>query len=96
MHIIYPFIDLLGDGYSSFAYKQYLLVTSTSLIAIAGSWLYGTTTLPATFKPKGKAYEYDSASKTTFLNAYDFRGIKPFIKTRFSEQKSVGPWPLGL
>jgi len=35
--LVYPFIDLLGDNYTSFAYQKYLLITSTNLEAIAGS-----------------------------------------------------------
>jgi hypothetical protein len=97
VHIVYPFVDLLGDGYSSFAYTSYLLVTATNLIAIGGSLLYGTPTIPSTFEPLNEAYGYDSVSGRTFFNAYTSILSKyPSISTSFVSQTSIGPWPLDL
>jgi len=96
MHIFFPFVDLLGDGYSSFAYKNYVLITATNLAAIAGSLAFGTPTFPATFSPKDEAYAYDAESQTTYLNAYQLITKKTLLSTRFASQADIGPWPLSL
>ena len=42
-------VDLLGNGYSGFAYEKLLIVSATSLIAQAGVAAYDEITYPATF-----------------------------------------------
>ena len=96
MHVFFPFVDLLGDGYSSFAYKTYVLITDTNLVAIAGSLAFGTPTFPATFKPADEAYAYDAVSQTTFLNAYEPITDKLLFATSFAAQVDIGPWPVSL
>jgi len=96
MHVFFPFVDLLGDGYSSFAYKSYLLITQTNPLAIAGSMAFGTPTFPATFSPVDEAYGYDASSMTTFLNAYEPATGKLLFATNFMAQPDIGPWPLSL
>lgn len=94
LHIFYPFVDLLGDGYSSFTYKPYLFVTRTSIVPILASSAYGTSTIPSRFDPPTGAYAYNETSSTTYMNVYTGLFKKQIaVSTNFVEQQSVGPWP---
>ncbi|PBP23979.1 hypothetical protein BUE80_DR005184 [Diplocarpon rosae] len=64
VHVAFPFVDLLGDGYSSFAYVQHRFVASPqgSLNTLDS---YGTMRIPATIKPDLEAYrrlDYEGGS----------------------------------
>lgn len=72
MAIKYPFVDRLGDGYSSFKYNAPQLVTAENLIAVIGSGLYGGT-VPATFNPSCEAYADDGKGET-YLKGYAVPG----------------------
>ncbi|KAE8445006.1 hypothetical protein EG329_014012 [Mollisiaceae sp. DMI_Dod_QoI] len=101
IHILYPFVDLLGDGYSSFTYNKYVLITSTNSAAIAGATAGGTVAPPSTFQPELETYAFVPRSATStpeiFLNAYtNLSTTKPAITTTFRPLKKVGPWPVSF
>ena len=52
----FPFLDLLGDGYSSFRWHPFQLIEASNSDAIVGSRAYGTTVEPSTFDPLCDAY----------------------------------------
>ncbi|KAL8726119.1 MAG: hypothetical protein Q9166_006911 [cf. Caloplaca sp. 2 TL-2023] len=54
----FPFIDLLGDGYSSYRYTGYIYLPPKNLVAIQGSEAYGYDVLPGFFDPPDAAYRY--------------------------------------
>jgi hypothetical protein len=101
---LYPFVDVLGDGYSSFNYNEYLLLTSNNTIGLAGAAADGTTPVPATFSPDLEAYAFapcDDKNKATegeiYLNAFNnLSTTDPVVTTLYKPQKSLGPWPLHL
>jgi hypothetical protein len=101
--IYYPFVDLLGDGYSSFTYSEYILVSSDSVIAQQGSQAYGLKAIPANFTPSLDAYAFQKAdlvdedSQEIFLDAYtNLSTTYPSVTSRFKSTKNIGPWPLEL
>ncbi|KFY99481.1 hypothetical protein V500_01359 [Pseudogymnoascus sp. VKM F-4518 (FW-2643)] len=81
VHIFYPFVDLLGDGYSSFVYGKYLILTGTNTAAIECSEAYGQIVTPATFKPENNSYAFSHSSKgrQIFLNAYTTRATVRYV-----------------
>ena len=52
----FPFLDLIGDGYSSFRWAPAQLISSTNDIALDGSREYGTIVSPAKYDPPCDAY----------------------------------------
>ncbi|KAF2802523.1 uncharacterized protein BDZ99DRAFT_551387 [Mytilinidion resinicola] len=68
--IEFPFLDLLGDGFTSFRWASELLMTASNAVAISGTVAYGTLVHPATFEPTCDAYapapEREGAGATTF------------------------------
>ncbi|KAK4223592.1 hypothetical protein QBC38DRAFT_372841 [Podospora fimiseda] len=52
----FPFLDLLGDGYSSFRWAPSQLITATNDIALEGSRAYGTIVTSAEYEPTCNAY----------------------------------------
>jgi hypothetical protein len=106
IHILFPFTDLLNDGYSSFIYDRYILLTATNLVASAGTLPYGEVPIPAYFDPPNEAYEFapsPGAAGTILLDAYTVTGIlgnllnpNPVVTTRCIPLPNVGPWPLNL
>lgn len=52
----FPFLDLLGDGYTSFSWHPAQLISAQNTGAIQGSEAYGTLVAPATFEPSCDAY----------------------------------------
>ncbi|OIW30235.1 hypothetical protein CONLIGDRAFT_681011 [Coniochaeta ligniaria NRRL 30616] len=53
----FPFVDLLGDGHSSFRWAPAQLITADHDIALQGSMAYGTKVSPAAFQPPCDAYQ---------------------------------------
>lgn len=101
--IFYPFVDLLGDGYSSFAYEKYILISSDNLVALGGAASYGQIPVPTNFTPSLDAYAFKSAdmvdkgSQEIFLDAYtDLSSIHPVVTTKFKPTRGIAPWPLDL
>ncbi|KAL8913694.1 MAG: hypothetical protein Q9171_001544 [Xanthocarpia ochracea] len=69
--VTFPFIDRLGDGYSSFRYTGYLYLPPSNPLAINGSQEYGFTVLPGYFDPPDAAYKFASRnSKNTISSVY--------------------------
>ncbi|KAL8895826.1 MAG: hypothetical protein Q9192_003424, partial [Flavoplaca navasiana] len=54
----FPFIDLLGDGYSTFRYTGFVYLPPSNPIAINGSQGYGYTVLPGYFDPPDAPYKF--------------------------------------
>ena len=52
----FPFLDLLGDGYSSFRWAPAQLISGSHSIAVEGSRAYGTIVSPADYDPACNAY----------------------------------------
>lgn len=94
--ISYPFVDLLGDGYSSFVYSKYLPVTATNVVAQAGTVAYGTIPIPSEFDPRDEAYAFNSSTKEIYLNAHLPLDKEPIVTTSFTSTAKIGPWPLNL
>ncbi|KAH6691412.1 hypothetical protein F5X68DRAFT_252378 [Plectosphaerella plurivora] len=55
----FPFLDLLGDGFSSFKWAPEQMITASNPDAISGSREYGTVVYPSTFEPECNAYARD-------------------------------------
>ncbi|KFY29153.1 hypothetical protein V493_02513 [Pseudogymnoascus sp. VKM F-4281 (FW-2241)] len=96
VHVSFPFVDLLGDGYSNFVYKKYIILTGTNTAAIEGSEAYGHIAIPATFKPENNSYAFTHSSKKgqIYSNAYTNESDSAVVKTKFKPLPSVGPWPV--
>lgn len=93
----FPFLDLLGDGYSSFRWAPAQLITAGHDIAIDGSRAYGTEVTAATFTPQCDAYEDIGLGHTHFeargadRHVYASMGFRPLIETKRATQ-----YPLAL
>lgn len=78
----FPFLDLSGDGYSSYRWAPAQLISAGNDIAIDGSRAYGTRVWPARFEPGCQAYEILENGRTyfrgvsTYDNADDLSGSK--------------------
>jgi len=101
--IYYPFVDLLGDGYSSFAYSKYILLSSDSLVAQQGAASYGQVPVPSNFTPNLDAYAFqnaeivDASSQEIYLDAFtNLSSTHPAVTTKFKPTRNIGPWPLEL
>ncbi|KAM7193135.1 hypothetical protein V8F33_008007 [Rhypophila sp. PSN 637] len=53
----FPFLDMLGDGYSSFRWAPEQLISGSNTIALSGSRDYGTVVYPAKYDPPCEAYK---------------------------------------
>jgi hypothetical protein len=60
IRILFPFVDYFRDGYTSFTYSKYILVTSTQTISLGALKGYGNIPIPVTFTPNHEAYEFGS------------------------------------
>ncbi|KAG9005416.1 hypothetical protein FRB94_010895 [Tulasnella sp. JGI-2019a] len=70
--ITFTFVDLLGDGYSTFRYIPTDLITNNSL-AIARVGLYGTNAIVVDFDPPNDPYAYVPASQGPAPGAIYFK-----------------------
>lgn len=91
----FPFLDLLGDDYSSFRWAPAQLITAGHNIAIDGSRAYGTEVSPAEFEPLCDAYDrladgatyFKATSQNTSQDRYAdlaFHKIHPNAKSPYS------------
>ncbi|KFX90932.1 hypothetical protein V490_06193 [Pseudogymnoascus sp. VKM F-3557] len=96
VHIFYPFVDLLGDGYSNFVYNKYLIMTGTNTAAIEGAEAYGEIAVPATFKPENNSYAFTHSTKggQIYMNAYTNESDSAVVTTKFRPLPAIVPWPL--
>ncbi|TLD20596.1 hypothetical protein PspLS_08750 [Pyricularia sp. CBS 133598] len=62
----FPFIDLLGDGYSSFRWAPSQFLSADNGMAVNGSREYGTIVHPATFDPACDAFRTSDHGKLLF------------------------------
>ncbi|KAK3308544.1 uncharacterized protein B0T15DRAFT_392512 [Chaetomium strumarium] len=92
----FPFLDLLGDGYSSFRWAPAQLISATNEIALEGSRKYGTLVSPAEYVPFCDAY-LRMANGATY-----FRGISLTTSEHFElemtriSHPTRNPYPLEL
>ncbi|KAL8713741.1 MAG: hypothetical protein Q9220_002267 [cf. Caloplaca sp. 1 TL-2023] len=98
----FPFIDLLGDGYSNFRYTGNIYLPPSNVVAINGSKAYGYDVLPAYFDPPDAPYAFAPHSKrhTTYFNVYTNNTTHPhphlIASTRFHSDPSIAPIPLSF
>lgn len=57
LRLTFPFIDLLGDGYSNFRYTGYIYLPASNPTVITGSEAYGDIAIPAFFDPPDAPYK---------------------------------------
>jgi hypothetical protein len=103
IHILFPFVDILGDGYSNFIYDNYILITASNTIVQNGSAAYGEIPVPAYFQPMNEAYGYVPGENCgeIFLDAYTNLSSNvinpiPAVATRFTPLPKIEPWSLNL
>lgn len=53
----FPFLDIFGNGYTSFRWTGTSMISASNTIAIAGAEGYGMTVYPASFDPSCDAYK---------------------------------------
>ena len=92
----FPFLDLAGDGYSSFRWAPAQLISATNDIAVEGSRAYGTIVSPAEYEPLCDAYRRlangNTYFKATSLTSPDFVELE---MTRLPHP-TLNPYPLEL
>ncbi|CAA9966089.1 hypothetical protein PTMSG1_09448 [Pyrenophora teres f. maculata] len=94
--IEFPFLDLLGDGSTSFRWAPSMLMSADNAIALKGAADYGTNTFPASFDPSCDAYRAVPDAKhpgTTFFGAHSVNSSAASITTEFSltDEESLLP-----
>lgn len=102
----FPFIDRLGDGYSSFRYTGYIYLPGDNPIAIKGSEAYGTTALPAFFDPPDAPYKLTKDGKHISFAVYanssassrhTYHNLETLVATTvFRDSASISPVPLAF
>jgi hypothetical protein len=92
----FPFLDLTGDGYSSFRWAPAQLISATNDIALEGSRAYGTIVSPAEYDPTCDAYQRLANGATYFrgssLTSSEFVELE---MTRLAHP-ALNPYPLDL
>ncbi|KAK0629558.1 hypothetical protein B0T17DRAFT_491440 [Bombardia bombarda] len=92
----FPFLDLLGDGHSSFRWAPVQLISATSSVALEGSRAYGTIVSPAEYEPVCDAYRAlpNGATyfKATSLSSPEFIELE-MLRLR---RPTLNPYPLDL
>lgn len=84
---MFPFLDLLGDGHTSFNWAPTQMISSQSKLIIRGSRGYGVEVHPSRFEPCCDAYER-SRSGGTFFKATAEPPDNTFLQLDFG---SLGP-----
>lgn len=91
----FPFLDLAGDGYSSFRWAPAQLISATNDIALEGSRAYGTLVSPAAYDPPCDAYRRLPSGASYFraasLTSRDFVELE---MTPTSLTNPINPYPL--
>ncbi|PSR85798.1 hypothetical protein BD289DRAFT_482497 [Coniella lustricola] len=83
----FPFIDLLGDGFSSFTWAPAQLISAANEIAITGSQAYGTFVAPAVFDQSCDAYS-QSADGSVHFAARATTTVETLISDTVANQNS--------
>ena len=100
-HLNFPFIDLLGDGYSNFQYEGFIYLPPTVPIATEGAAAYGQTVLPATFDPADAPYKAVKG-RGKYISFQVYPGLSqtvgkpPAAGVWNLEKKEIGPYPLAF
>ncbi|KAI3391916.1 hypothetical protein diail_6618 [Diaporthe ilicicola] len=91
----FPFIDLLGDGYSSFTMAPAQMISGDNQMAIDGSRAYGTVVYPAKFEPGCDAYGRLPSGSTYFKGqATDGSGKYTMLEFSALDQGESNPFPV--
>jgi hypothetical protein len=92
----FPFLDLLGDGYSSFRWAPAQLISATNDIALEGSRAYGTIVSPAEYEPLCDAYR-SLANGATYFKGSSLASSE-FIEVEMARlpNPTLSPYPLEL
>ncbi|KAJ4425232.1 hypothetical protein N0V82_000042 [Gnomoniopsis sp. IMI 355080] len=90
----FPFVDLLGDGYSSFTWAPAQMISSTMEIAINGSRDYGTTVYPSSFEPGCDAYSRLPNGTTTFTGTATDNSVHATLQFSPLDQACSNPFPV--
>lgn len=106
LRIEFPFIDLLGDGYSNFRYTSYIYLSPSIPQATHGIEAYGITTQPAWFDPPDAPYRpKPNFNREEFLFTVFTRVSSPAPRRytqqaeallRFHDTHSISPFPLSF
>ena len=101
--ITFPFIDLLGDGYSSFRYTGFVYLPADNAIVIGAAAAYGITALPAFFDPPDAPYkamnhgrQISFAVYTSNITLTHPEPYRPVARTLFKDFGSIAPVPLAF
>ena len=91
----FPFIDLLGDGFSSFTWAPAQMISADNQIAIEGSMGYGTTVYATDFSPGCEAYGRLQNS-STYFSGKATNGSDKYVTLEFSAlaQGLSSPFPV--
>lgn len=91
----FPFIDLLGDGYSSFTMAPAQMISADNEVAINGSRDYGTIVHPAKFEPGCDAYARLPSGATYFKGqATDDSGKYAMLEFSPLDEGETNPFPI--
>ena len=98
----FPFIDVLGDGYSTFSYIPTIFV-SDNVIAVAGTEAYATTAIVSRFNPLHDPYAVVPGHKRRgiYFDVFRLNATGPAVLNttyrphpgRYGE---IGEYPLSL
>ena len=98
----FPFIDVLGDGYSTFSYIPTIFV-SDNAIAVAGTEAYAETALVSTFDPPHDPYAFVPGRKhgdiffdVSRANASGPAVLNTTYRPHPGRYGEVGEYPLSL
>lgn len=92
----FPFLDLVGDGCSSFRWTPAQLISATNDIALEGSRAYGTIVSPAEYDPPCDAYQ-SLANGATYFRGSSLTSSE-FVEVEVARlpQPNLSPYPLEL
>ncbi|KAL8997217.1 MAG: hypothetical protein Q9188_006382, partial [Gyalolechia gomerana] len=105
LRLTFPFVDLLGDGYSNFRYTSYIYLPSSIPAAIRGAEAYGITVIPAFFDPpdapytltpnsKGKVFSFEVYSNTS-SSCHNHKN-QIVASLNFHSSTTISPFPLSF
>jgi hypothetical protein len=92
----FPFLDLMGDGYSSFRWAPAQLISATNDVALEGSRSYGTIVTPAAYDPLCDAYRR-LANGATYFKGTSLASPDDFVELemrRLPHPTLDNPYPL--
>jgi hypothetical protein len=94
----FPFLDLLGDGYSSFRWHPEQMIEAANNDAVVGSQAYGTKVYPSVFTPGCDAYAPLPQGGTYFNGTGSDGSCSKYISLEFDRApySEAFPWSLNL